>query len=73
MLIRKCGLAAQQLILLLLFIQCLYTRASVYGPHEEPDHEFSHTIIKLAKRDDELARRLARDMGMVIRVSWKFG
>jgi hypothetical protein len=53
---------------LLLLLLCLHTWALEYGPQEEPDREFSHTIIKLNKRDDALARSLARDMGMVIRV-----
>ncbi|KAI6182606.1 CRE-BLI-4 protein [Aphelenchoides bicaudatus] len=66
MLIRKCG-SNGQLLLVLLSIQQLLGWSLVYGPQEEPDSEFSHTVIKLAKRDDELARRLARDMGMVVR------
>ena len=31
--------------------------------------EVSHTVIKLEKRDDALARRIAEEHGMVIRVS----
>ncbi|KAI6241195.1 Convertase P-domain protein [Aphelenchoides fujianensis] len=38
---------------------------------KEEESEASHTILKLAKRDDELARRIARDHDMVVKMPGK--
>lgn len=53
-----------------LLLHFVYLCQSVqYGPREEPDPNGpSHTILKLNKRDDELARQLAHNMGMVVKV-----
>jgi hypothetical protein len=57
-------------IILFLLLHFVYLCQSVqYGPREEPDPNGpSHTILKLNKRDDELARQLAHNMGMVVKV-----
>lgn len=58
------------LIFFLLFHLVYLCQSVQYGPREETDlNGPSHTILKLNKRDDELARQLASNMGMVIKVS----
>ncbi|KAI6226031.1 Convertase P-domain protein [Aphelenchoides besseyi] len=58
-----------QLLSLLLVAFTLLDRlaAERFGSENEPQAEASHTILKLAKRDDELARRIARDHNMVVK------
>lgn len=64
-----CSNGKKRSFIFLIFFSGLYVGQSfVYGPQEEGDINPSHTILKLNKRDDELARRLAREHGMVIRV-----
>jgi hypothetical protein len=62
------------LLLIIIIFNCLIIISAIEHDSLECEKtgncpEPSHTVIKLHKRDDELARRIAAEHGMVVKVS----